>query len=86
MINTSPEIERQYRAMLLQRSGEERLKISYSMHAMAQALARASVLEKDPLASPSSIRRTIFLRFYKNDFALDTREKILRALEKCLIP
>ena len=44
MKDTRPEIEQKYRAMLLARSGEERLKIGCSMHATAQALVRASVL------------------------------------------
>lgn len=49
MTDTSPEVERAFREMLLQRSGEERLRMGCSMHATAQALVRASVLEKDPL-------------------------------------
>ena len=82
MNDTSPEVERQYRALLLQRSGEERLKMGFSMHAMAQALVRASVLEQEPQASPATIRRALFLRFYGADFDTPTREKILRALDR----
>jgi len=48
--DTSAEIDELYRSMLLRRSG------GCSMHAMAQALVRASVLEKDPLASPVVLR------------------------------
>lgn len=80
MKDTSPEIERMYREMLLQRSGEERLKMGCSMHATARALVMASVLEKDPQASPATLRRTLFLRFYGHEFDPETREKILRAL------
>lgn len=81
MSDTSPEVERKFREMLLQRSGEERLKMGCSMHATAQALVRASVLEKNPLASPAALRRALFLRFYGRDFDAETREKILLALE-----
>ena len=81
MNDTSPEIEQKYQEMLLQRSGEERLKMGCSMHATAQALVRASVLQKDPLASPAAIRRELFLRFYGHEFDPETREKILLALE-----
>lgn len=56
MSDTAPEVERQFRALLLERSGEERLKMGCSMHATAQALVRASVLEKDPQASPATLR------------------------------
>ncbi len=80
MNDTSPEVERRYRALLLQRSGEERLKMGFSMHAMAKALVRTSVLEQEPQASPAAIRRALFLRFYGADFDGPTREKILRAL------
>lgn len=81
MSDTAPEVERQFRALLLERSGEERLKMGCSMHATAQALVRASVLEKDPQASPATLRRALFLRFYGRDFDPQTREKILLALE-----
>ena len=81
MNDTSPEVERRYRALLLERSGEERLKMGCSMHAMAQTLVRASVLEQEPQASPASIRRALFLRFYGADFDRPTRETILRALD-----
>ena len=81
MNDTTPEIERKYREMLLQRSGEDRLKMGCSMHATAQALVRASVLEKDPRASPADMRRALFLRFYGHEFDAEMREKILLAVE-----
>ncbi len=56
MNDTSPEVERIFRRMLLQRSGEERMRMGCSMHATAQALVRASVLEKNPQASPAARR------------------------------
>lgn len=82
MRDTLPEAEHRYRAMLLQRSGVERLKMGCSMHATAQALVKASILEKDPHASPAALRRALFLRFYARDFDPDSRERILRALER----
>ena len=81
MNDTDPEIEQKFLAMLLERSGEERLKMGCSMHATAQALVKASVLEKDPLASPAALRQALFLRFYGHEFDAETREKILLAVE-----
>ncbi|MGH7206737.1 MAG: hypothetical protein ACREI2_11080 [Nitrospiraceae bacterium] len=81
MRDTLPEVEHRYRAMLLQRSGVERLKMGCSMHATAQALVKASILEKDPHASLGALRRALFLRFYGQDFDPQSREKILRTLE-----
>ena len=68
--------------MLLQRSGEERLKMGCSMHATARALVRASVLEKNPLVSHAALKKALFLRFYGQDFDPLRRKKILKALEK----
>ena len=82
MNDTPPEMEERYRAMLLQRSGEERLKMGLSMHATAKALVKASILEKDPNISPTALRQALFLRFYREDFDAPTREKILAALEQ----
>lgn len=82
MSDTSSETERAFRELLLRRSGEERLKMGCSMHAFAQTLVRASVLERRPHASPLEVRRALFLRFYGRDFDPQTREKILLALEK----
>jgi hypothetical protein len=81
MNDTDPEVEQKYIALLMARSGEERLKMGCSMHATAQALVKASVLENDPLASPAALRRALFLRFYGHEFDPDTRVKILSALE-----
>jgi hypothetical protein len=61
--DTPPDIERQYREMLLQRSGEERLKMGCSMHATAQALVRASMFEAQPATTSVELRQALFLRF-----------------------
>ena len=82
MKDASPEIEQKFREMLLQRSGEERLKMGCSMHATARALVLASVLEKDPLASPVALRQALFLRFYGHEFDPETRAQILQVLEE----
>jgi len=75
-------MERKFRRMLLKLSGEERLKMGCSMHAMAQALVRASALQADPSASPTTLRKILFLRFYGQDFDSATCKRILRALAK----
>ena len=76
MNDTSPEIERKYREMLLQRSGAERLKMGCSMLATARALVVASVLEKEPSAPPAALRRALFLRFYGAEFGAEERARI----------
>jgi hypothetical protein len=66
--------------LLRQRSGAERLKMGCSMHATAQALVRASLLEKRPDAMPVELRQALFLRFYGSDFDHELTAKILAAL------
>ncbi len=82
MKDTSDAMEQKYRDMLLKRSGEERLKMGCFMHAIAQALVRASALQANPSASPATLRKILFLRFYEQDFDSATQRRILRALAK----
>ena len=57
MKDTPPEIDARYRAMLMQRSGEERLTMGCAMRETARALVEASILEQDPQATPEVVRR-----------------------------
>jgi hypothetical protein len=79
--DTSPDVEARYRAMLMQRTGEERLKMGCSMYATARALVEASIREQDPRISPRALRKAVFLRFYGHEFDAAVREKILMAVE-----
>lgn len=81
MNDTSPEIDARYRAMLLQRSGEERLIMGCAMRDTARALVEASLREHDPHATVETIRRGLFLRFYGDEFDAKSRAKILAAIE-----
>jgi hypothetical protein len=66
--------------MLLDRAGEDRLRMACSMYATARALAVASIVEREPEASPGRLRQALFLRFYGPDFDADAREKVLARL------
>jgi hypothetical protein len=68
--------------MLLERSGQERLKMGCSMHATAQALVRAAILQRRPNAHPSEVKRLLFLQFYAGDFEPEKRNRIASALGK----
>ncbi len=48
MKDTSAGMERKFRVIALERSGEERLKMGCSMHAAARALVKAPISERDP--------------------------------------
>ena len=80
MRDTPPDVDARYRQMLLARPGEDRLRMGFSMYATARALVVASILAKEPEASPGRIREAIFLRFYGRDFDEATRERIVSTL------
>jgi hypothetical protein len=75
--DTPRDVEARYHAMLLARSGEERLRMAGSMYATARALAVASIVEADPTASDAGVRQALFLRFYGHEFDDQTRARIL---------
>jgi hypothetical protein len=86
MKDTLPEIDTRYRAMLMQRSGEERLKMGCDMRETARALVEASIREQDPTATTEALRKGLFLRLYGHEFDAQTRAKILAAIEQAAFP
>jgi hypothetical protein len=80
--DTPSEVERKFCRMLMERSGEDRLKMGCSMHATARALVIASIPEKNP----DALTRALFLRFYGQEFEPKRRKRILRALCELVKP
>jgi hypothetical protein len=86
MKDTAPEMDARYRAMLMQRSGEERLTMGCEMRETARALVEASIREQDPKATPEVVRKGLFLRFYGHEFDAESRAKIFAAIESASHP
>ena len=84
MNDTLPAIDERYRAMLMQRTGEERLIMGCAMRDTARAFVEASLRERDPQATEATIRKGLFLRFYGHEFDAPTRDKILTAIERAV--
>lgn len=82
MNDTPYDVDERYRAMLMQRTGEERLIMGCAMHDTARAFVEASLREQDPQATAASIRKGLFLRFYGHEFDKPMRDKILAAIER----
>ena len=82
MRDTSPEIEKQFITMMMERSGQERLKMGFSMFNLARKQVVASIKMNKPNADMKEIRKGIFLRFYGQDFPPETQEKIFRQIER----
>jgi hypothetical protein len=86
MNDTSTEMDQRYRAMLMQRTGEERLIMGCAMRDTARAIVEASLRERDPQATVETIRKGLFLRFYGHEFDTETRAAILAAIESAALP
>lgn len=82
MRDTPTGIEWKFRKILLERPGQERLKMGCSMHATAQALAKAALLQRHPGAHPAKLKRLFFLHFYGADFDPKERKRIASALAR----
>jgi hypothetical protein len=84
--DTSKDMDQRYRAMLMQRTGEERLIMGCAMRDTARAFVEASIREHDPQATVEAVRKGLFLRFYGHEFDHETRAKILAAIESAGVP
>lgn len=73
MHDTPPEVAALYRAMLMRKTPEERLRMGDDMLACARAFVLASL---PPDLSGSEKRAQLFLRFYGQDFDPAERERI----------
>lgn len=77
MNDTSPEVASLFNKLMMNKTGQERLKMGFSMFDMARKQVLASILKQNPNADPREIRRELFLRFYGQDFTPEECEKIL---------
>lgn len=74
MNDTPKEVQDLFRTLLMQRSGEERLKMGCDMFSTSRALIRSSLEGKG--LSETEMAVQIFLRTYGNDFPPETLVKI----------
>ena len=80
MNDTVPEIESRFHQMMMKKSGEERLKMGFSMFNVARRQVEASIKVNKPNADIRDIRKGIFLRFYGHEFSPEEQEKILKRI------
>jgi hypothetical protein len=86
MNDTAPEVDERFRAMLMARTGEERLIMGCAVRDSARMIVEASLRADDPQAMVQTIRKGLFLRFYGHEFDADTRAKILAAIDRAAHP
>lgn len=80
MTDTDPFIDTHFLEMMMKKSGEERLRMGFSMFTMARSQVVASIKRDNPNARINDIKRGIFLLFYGQDYSLEEQEKILDKL------
>ena len=80
MNDTAPEIESLFYQMIMEKSGEERLMMGFSMFDMARMQVEAGIRANKPDATRQEIRREIFLRFYGQEFSPEEQDKILKRI------
>ena len=81
MNDTASIVEQHYHRLLMQKSGEERLRMACSMFDAARAIVKSSIREKFPDISAEEIKEKIFLRFYGHEFNEEQRVKIFKVLK-----
>jgi hypothetical protein len=75
--DTPASVEQRYRALLMKRSGEERLLMGFRMFETARALARASLGDPEGGDHSVEMRVALFLRTYGPDFTTEARDRIV---------
>ena len=71
MNDTSPEVEKQFREMIMARSGAERMQMAFSMFATARELIKASLPAH---LSSEERQRLLFERMYADELRTGTLE------------
>ena len=74
MKDTPEAVQNLYRALIMHRSGIERLKMGCTMFDTARALARANL--RLTCHTDDELRVHLFVRTYGRDFDLETTERI----------
>ncbi len=81
MNDTSERMEKQYHAILMRRSGPERLAMGSSMFDAAKEIVKSSILNESPGLTEGELKEKIFLRFYSLDFSETQKRKIIASLK-----
>ena len=82
MKDTHPEIEERFFKMVMEKSGEERLKMGFEMNVMARRLATASILQNTPQFSEEDVKLAIFDRFYGSDLPSEVKQKVIEKIKR----
>lgn len=80
MQDTDETTEKIYRELMSQKSGQERMKMAFSMFRFAGKLVLSSLRKKG--VKDNELRKEAFLRIYGDDFSEDEKRKIIKRIEE----
>lgn len=80
MNDTKASVEVLFQKMMMEKSGQERMKMGFSMFDFARKQVIASIQRKNPNIDIKDLKRELFLRFYGQDLSSEEQEKILHKL------
>lgn len=80
MTDTPDPVREVHRALLMRRSGVERLRMASAMFDTARALARVDIVRTGGNAGSADLRVRLFVRTYGRDFDRDTAARIAARL------
>lgn len=81
MKDTHPVIEEKFFRMIMEKSGEERLRMGFEMCATAIKLVTASILQDAPHSSNKDVKVAIFERLYGKDLLPEIRRKVVEKIK-----
>jgi len=77
MGNKTNKVDKLYKKMLKEKSGEERMMMGFSMFQFSTKILLSSLKEKSPAGD---LKKNIFTRLYGNDFDDKKKEEIIKYL------
>ena len=80
MKDTLPSVEEKFFSMMMEKSGEERIKMGCDMNETARRLVIASVLQKNLISSDADMRIAVLDRFYGSELSPEIREEFIRKI------
>jgi len=80
MDDTCPEIASKFQDLIMQKSGEQRLMMGFSMYDTARQIVQSAIYNKHPDITESDLKKEIFVRFYGLDFCRADIEKVISSI------
>ncbi len=77
MKDTTYAMEALFHELMMKKSGQERMKMGFSMFNTARSQVMASIIMNNPDIDVEEIKKEIFLRFYQMEFCPEEQKKIL---------